>query len=331
MRNPIWRCSRGGCAALAASLVATGALAQTPRTAIDPDTLRRDLTVIASDLLGGRGTGSDGFLEATRYAAGVLARAGLGAAGDEIDPATNRAGATRSFIQTFTVPPGPSNPPTVSYNVLALIEGSDPALRSEIVSVGAHLDGLGIRSGQIHNGANDNGTGSVAVLELARVLHAAAPRRSVLVALWGAEEGGLHGSRHFMAHPTLDIGRIVAHVNLDGVGRFDRSPPDSTVIYAIGADKACPDFVSVLEHAVARSPRFGIRTNDPNNWFRASDHYNFFTAGVPSLFLTDLGSEDYHRPADDVDRIDFARLAEVARVAERVIRELADRDRAICR
>ncbi|MEZ4587322.1 MAG: M20/M25/M40 family metallo-hydrolase [Gemmatimonadales bacterium] len=203
--------------------------------------------------------------------------------------------------------------------------------RTEVVSVGAHLDGLGLRLGQVHNGANDNGTGSVAVLELARVLGSTPPRRSVLVALWGAEEGGLHGSRHFITHPTVAVERIVAHVNLDGVGRFDRSPADSTVIYAIGAEKACPDFVGVLRGAVARSPRFGVRTDDPNNWFRASDHYSFFTAGIPSLFLTDLGSEDYHRPTDDVERIDFARLAQVTEVAERVIRDLADRDRAICR
>lgn len=290
---------------------------------IPADSIVRHVAVLASDELAGRAAGSDGYWHAARYVAVVLARAGF-------QPLIGDGDENRTFIQSFDAPARGVTPPIRSFNVVAYLEGSDPVLKREFVSVGAHLDGLGTRNGMIHNGANDNATGSAVVLEIARALAATPPRRSVLVGLWGAEEVGMQGSRYFVEHPVVELGQVIAHLNFDGVGRYDRSPGELVKIYALGASRVCSTLEEEMLAASARTAGVEFDREDKEGWFRFSDHYNFHQAGVPSVFFTDLGSEDYHQPTDDVGAIDGEKLALTAWVGLELARTLADRETRVC-
>ena len=259
-------------------------------------------------------------MQAARYAASVFA--GLGLQPIVMDEAGNA-----TFLQSFIVP---NRAETKAVNVVAYVRGTGASLRDEYVTVGAHLDGLGIRDGAIYNGANDNATGSAVVLELARHVAARPPRRSVLFALWGAEEIGMHGSRYFVAHPPIATGQMVAHVNFDGVGRYDRSPGTLVKIYALGGANICQALEDELLMANARSGQLEFDMEDREGWFKYSDHYNFHLAGVPSLFLTDLGSAGYHQPTDDVEFLDFEKLAKTAWTGLELLETLANRPTRIC-
>jgi Zn-dependent M28 family amino/carboxypeptidase len=114
------------------------------------------------------------------------------------------------------------------------------------------------------------------------------------------------------------------------VGRFDRAPQGVAEIYALGSELVCPAFGAALRQVNDRSGRLRFRTDDPNNWFTASDHIHFHRRGIPAVFLTDLGSDDYHRPTDDADRIDAQRLALVGETALAFLTELAGDDPWIC-
>jgi len=283
-----------------------------------PDSILAHVRILAGDDLGGRGAGSEGYTKAARYAAEAFRRAGALPLGD--------AG---SFLQAFSAEHRRTHQVVESVNVVALIAGRDPGLRDELVSIGAHLDGLGVRDGVIYNGANDNATGAAVVLEVARALAAEPPRRSVLLALWGSEEIGMLGSRYFVDHPTVELDRMVAHVNLDGIGRYDRSPGDTVRVFALGAENICAALGEELR-AAARATDVELRADDPNGWFQHSDHYNFHLAGVPSVFITDVGSADYHKPTDDTEFIDKGKLARTATMGLALVRALADRDEPVC-
>lgn len=285
--------------------------------------LREHVRHLASDELGGRGTGSPGYHAATAYAARTFAAA-------DLLPGITRDGDT-TYIQPFEVPVTRRFPGGPSYNVIGIVPGSDPMLRDEFVTVGAHLDGLGVLlPGGIHNGANDNATGSAVVMELARAVAEAQPRRSVAFMLWGAEEVGHWGSRHWIAEPTIPVDRIIAHVNLDGVGRYDRSRGEAVKIYALGAAEICPAYHRILVESNARSGQLTLETEDREGWFPYSDHYQFHQAGIPSVFLTDFGSEDYHTPRDDWEAIDYEKLRTTAWTALEFVMTLAGRDTAAC-
>lgn len=290
---------------------------------LTPQRLQDHVRYLASDELGGRGTGSPGYHAATAYAARVFAAARL-------VPGVPREGDS-TYIQAFAVPVTRRFPGGPSYNVIGIVRGSDPELRDEFVTVGAHLDGLGVMlPGGIHNGANDNATGSAVVMELARAVSEAHPRRSVAFMLWGAEEVGHGGSRHWIAAPTIPIDGIIAHVNLDGVGRYDRSRGEAVNLYALGAAEICPAYHQILIESNARSGRLTLDTEDREGWFPYSDHYQFHQAGIPSVFLTDFGSEDYHTPRDDWEAVNYEKLRTTAWTALEFVLTLAEQDDAPC-
>lgn len=296
---------------------------------LDRDALRGHVTVLADDDLRGRGAGSADFDWAAQYAARKLASYGVA-------PVLAGADGDSTYMQGFQIPSRRFTPPLSGANVLAFIPGTDPALRHEFVTIGAHLDGQGIgpaRRGDppaVHNSANDNATGSAVVLEVARALAADPPRRSVLVALWGAEEAGILGSGYFIQHAPVPLDAVRLHINLDGVGRFDRSPEGEAEIYALGGSLICAALQDRLLSVNEGAGRLRFRTDDPNNWFRASDHIHFHRAGIPSLFLTDLGSDSYHRPSDDAEFIDVPRLARVGETALALLKSVANDDHWPC-
>ncbi|MGE3840258.1 MAG: M28 family peptidase [Vicinamibacterales bacterium] len=232
-------------------------------------------------------------------------------------------------------------------NVIGFVPGRDPVLQSEVVVVSAHLDHDGIdAAGRIYNGADDDGSGTVAVLEVAgafaeAVRQGGATRRGVVLALFNAEERGLLGSRYFAAHPLPASHRPVANLNLDMVGRHEDIPRTSdprfrglrprpaaeakSGFHILGYTLS-PDLARIVE---AEADRVGLSArqeydDNSSNLLRRSDHWSFLSAGVPALFLTTGLHPEYHTPLDDVDDIDFENLERMARLTFRAAWRIAD-------
>jgi len=209
-------------------------------------------------------------------------------------------------------------------NVVGLLEGSDPRLKDEVVVVGGHLDHVGYGpTGQnrgnpefIHNGADDNASGTSAVLELAEAfaLHSAWPKRSLLFLSFNAEERGLLGSRHYADHPLLPLQNTVAMINLDMVGR-GASGLD------IGGVGTSPKFRSMVE-SLAQNYDFKFGTT-PGGRGR-SDHTSFYNKNIPVLFFYTGQHADYHKPSDEWDKINQPEIQSVTRMAWQVINRIAN-------
>lgn len=199
-------------------------------------------------------------------------------------------------------------------NVLAYIEGTDK--KDEIVVLTAHYDHIGVQDGVVYNGADDDGTGTVAMIEMAEAFILAkraghGPRRSVLVMPVSGEEKGLLGSRYYSEHPVFPLANTVADLNIDMIGRRDSahatSPP---YIYVIGSDRLSTGLHQANELANSLYTKLDLdytynAESDPNRFYYRSDHYNFARKGVPSVFYFSGVHEDYHQPGDDVEKIDF--------------------------
>jgi hypothetical protein len=213
-------------------------------------------------------------------------------------------------------------------NVVGILEGTDPALDHEYLAYSAHIDHIGITPGQpdsINNGADDNASGVAGLLELVEAFSVpgARPRRSLLFLAPSAEEPGLLGSAHFMEHPTVPIGSIVADLNMDLIGR---NWPDSVI--ASGIEQS--DLGETLGRAVQAHPELRM-TPIADRWpeeriFYRSDHYNFARRGVPVLFFTSGTHADYHRPTDQPDRINGEKESRLLRLLFYVGADIANRD-----
>jgi hypothetical protein len=212
--------------------------------------------------------------------------------------------------------------PVSSYNVVAIVPGTDPALRRTYVAFGAHYDHLGIlpadHGDSIANGADDDGSGSVALLALARafVAERTAPRRSILFVWHVGEEKGLLGSAYFTEHPTVPIDSIVAQVNADMIGRNN---PDSLYIVGPsaaphGQSRVLGEVVDSVNRALVHPFAFNRDWDSPTHpeqiYYR-SDHYNYARKGVPIVFFTSGLHADYHRVTDKPAKIDYEKLAHV--------------------
>jgi hypothetical protein len=214
-------------------------------------------------------------------------------------------------------------------NLLGRVPGTDPGLAGETILVGAHYDHLGRgeaggslapdEKGAIHNGADDNASGTAAVLELGRRFRERPARRSLLLALFTGEELGLLGSGHYAAHPAVPLERTSAMVNLDMIGRLRNRR------LTVGGVGSSPILKTILHAANAES----LRLTESGSGYGPSDHTNFYARNVPVLFFFTGAHEDYHRPSDDPERIHYAGLDSVVTYVERVVRALADEGAAI--
>ncbi len=200
-------------------------------------------------------------------------------------------------------------------NVVGILPGADPALADEAVVIGAHYDHLGRVDGVVHPGADDNASGTAVALGLARAFAAAGGvRRTLVVALFGAEELGLIGSRHYVGRPVVPLTRTVAMMNFDMVGRLQ------TRHLNVGGGDSGSGLRALVREAAQKE---GVTADLQGSPHEPSDHTQFYDAGVPVLFFHTGGHEDYHRPTDTADKIDAAGMARVAAVAVRVIERLA--------
>lgn len=235
-----------------------------------------------------------------------------------------------------------------AYNVVGIVRGSDPRLSRTFVAFGAHHDHIGVRDGDdgdtIANGADDDGSGTVGLLAVARALQAAPvkPRRSMLFVWHTAEEKGLLGSQHFVEQATVPIDSIVAQINADMIGRNGAATEQGAVpadaprrLFIVGPGSAPNNQSRVLGAIVdsvnARQPQpftFDREWDSPTHperiYFR-SDHYNYAKKGVPIVFFTTGLHVDYHKVSDHPDKIDYDKLARVSRLLLDVGVELANR------
>ncbi|MBM4185963.1 MAG: M28 family peptidase [Gemmatimonadetes bacterium] len=282
--------------------------------------VRRDIGVLAHDSLAGRFTGTAGSDRAASYLIGRLGETGV-----RPGPAGWRQvfGIAPDLVALREVPG--ADRPASGVNVIGMIPGSDPVLRSEAVVVGAHYDHLGVgltssmslgNRGEIHNGADDNASGSVALIEIARQLAARPARRTVMVVAFSGEELGLLGSSAYVKSPPFPLERTVAMINLDMVGRLRNDR-----LLAFGSETAV-EFPALLDSLRRRFP-FDLAYS--GDGYGRSDQQSFYLAGKPVLHLfTDL-HEDYHRPSDDAEKINVDGLIRVAEFAAELTRAIADR------
>ncbi len=225
-------------------------------------------------------------------------------------------------------------------NVLGYIQGTDPVLKDELVVVTAHFDHLGKRGEEIFNGANDNGSGTSTVLEIAQAFSLAkqkgmGPRRSVLAMLVTGEEKGLLGSKYYVENPVFPLENTVVDINVDMVGRFDKkheANPD--YIYVIGSDRLSTELHQINESMNAKHTKLELdytynAPDDPNRYYQRSDHYNFAEKGIPAIFYFNGSHEDYHRPSDTIEKIDFDAMAKIGKLVFYTTWELANRDQRI--
>jgi Zn-dependent M28 family amino/carboxypeptidase len=227
-----------------------------------------------------------------------------------------------------------------SENVVAYIKGSEKP--DEIIVISAHLDHIGISgNGEINNGADDDGSGTVAVLEIAEAFKEAekegnGPKRSILFLHVTGEEIGLYGSRYYTdVDPLFPLENTVVDLNIDMIGRIDANHENSgDYVYLIGSDKLSSELHSISENV--NKEFFNIALdytyndeNDPNRFYYRSDHYNFAKNNIPVIFYFNGTHADYHRPSDTPDKIEYELLAKRAQLIFCTAWELANRDNRI--
>ncbi len=212
-------------------------------------------------------------------------------------------------------------------NTIGILEGSDPTLKNEYVVYSAHMDHLGIRSGQadsISNGADDDASGTVGVLMLAEAFAKAEtrPRRSIVFITVSGEEQGLWGSAYFADHPTVPVEDMVANINIDMIGR---NWPDTIV--AIGKEHS--DLGETLNRVNGDHPELGMTAIDDiwpeENFYGRSDHYNFARKGVPILFFFNGVHDDYHKVSDEIDKIDTEKMSRLISLLYYLGKDIADK------
>ena len=224
-------------------------------------------------------------------------------------------------------------------NVIAIIRGSEKP--DEYVVITAHLDHVGITDGEIYNGADDDGSGTVALLEIAEAFKKAAdkgkgPKRSIVFLHVTGEEKGLLGSAYYADNPVYPLANTVVNLNVDMIGRIDptRREKNRDYIYLIGSDHDSVDLHNLSEQTNAESVnmtldyRFNDK-NDPNRFYYRSDHYNFAKNGIPIIFYFTGTHADYHQPSDTPDKIEYDLLEMRSRLIFYTAWNIANRDKRI--
>ena len=328
------RSLRAGAVTLLLAAIGCRASATRPAPVATPDTasLMRDVRYLASDALEGRGTGTPGNDSAASYIARRFAALRLAPAFAQPDTrvCVRASVCDGRFVQPFVARSVAAAHAGLSgelptQNVAAVLRGSDAALRNQYVIIGAHFDHLGRSTfgaldpdaaNAIHNGADDNASGTAAVMELARLLRRNPPKRSVIFVTFSGEELGVLGSQYFVDHSPAPLENVRAMLNFDMVGRMQ---DDRVIVYGAATAQEMNDIVT---RANAVNP---LRITATGDGFGASDHASFFAKNLPVLHFFTNVHDDYHKATDDADKINAAGMARVVALAERIARDIADR------
>jgi hypothetical protein len=238
----------------------------------------------------------------------------------------------------------------LTHNVVGIVEGSDPKLKDTYVVYGAHYDHTGYREGlpgtgrggqaaanpedRINNGADDDGSGTVAIMSIARAFALGPrPKRSILFVWHAGEEVGLLGSRYNADHPVVPLEKMAAQINMDMVGRNrDNDPKQANTVLVVGSDRISTELHNINEDANASLPKpmtFDYEMNDPTDTesiYTRSDHYSYAAKGIPIIFFFTGLHPDYHMASDSVDKILFDKIQRVAQLAYETGRRVANLD-----
>lgn len=224
-------------------------------------------------------------------------------------------------------------------NVLGYLEGSEKP--EELLVISAHYDHIGISdNGEINNGANDDGSGTSSLMDIAQAFAEAAkkgnrPKRSILFLAVSGEEKGLLGSKYYTENPVFPLENTVTDLNIDMVGRIDKEHENNPdYIYVIGSDKLSQDLHQLSERVNQDYLKLDFDytyndENDPNRYYYRSDHYSFAKKGVPIIFYFNGTHEDYHRPTDTIEKIQFDNMEKVVRTVFLTAWEIANREERI--
>lgn len=267
--------------------------------------VRRELAALADDSMEGRGTATAGGARAARFIAAELERAGIAPAGDS------------GYFQRVPTRRG------LAVNVVGIIRGASPARRDSAVVVAAHYDHLGIsrpvRGDSIYNGADDDASGVVTVLQVAAALAHSKPERTLIFLLTTGEEVGLLGTRRYLEAPVLPLDRTVAELEVEMIGRPDSLAGGPGRAWLTGYERSTMgDMLKAAGSPIVPDPR------PDQHFFERSDNIAFARRGIPAHTLSSFNlHQDYHTPADDVSRVDFAHMTAVIRAAVAAVRELA--------
>lgn len=293
--------------------------------------LGKHLFIYASDEFEGRNTGEPGQKKAVKYLKDFYVGQGIASPLGDDDYfqevpseylSNNRRGMTLKD----------------SENVVAFIKGTEKP--DEIVVISAHLDHEGVKNGEIYNGADDDGSGTVAILEIAEAFKQAAdagkgPKRSILFLHVTGEEKGLLGSKYYTENPIFPLANTVTNLNIDMIGRVDdRHKGNPNYVYLIGSDKLSTELHNISEAMNKKYTNIDLDykyndDNDPNRFYYRSDHYNFAKHNIPIIFYFNGTHADYHRPTDTPDKINYEMLENRARLVFYTAWEVANRENRV--
>jgi Zn-dependent M28 family amino/carboxypeptidase len=291
------------CLPAACLLAAAGEASGQPLPDVDPAPLMADVAVLAHDSLEGRAAGTEGSRRARAFLTRALAETGARPLG----------GPERPFEHPFAWASGSG------VNLVGVVPGRGDG--SDVIVLTAHYDHVGVRNGQVFNGADDNASGVAALLEIARRIAAEPLEHTLIVALVDAEELGMRGARAFVAEPPVPLERVALNVNLDMVSRTDG------LLWAGGASHT-PALRAPLESVAARA-RVTLRLGhdrpgapEGDDWTQLSDHVAFHERGIPFVYFGVEHHVDYHRPTDDVERMDAGDYVAAVQTILMALREL---------
>ncbi len=296
---------------------------------ISSNDLKRHLMIIASDEMEGRETGSEGQKKAGLYMIAEYQKMGV-----------SHPKSLKDYYQHVPKEAlnGRRGKLPDSENILAFVEGTEKP--DEIIVISAHYDHVGIgKDGQIYNGADDDGSGTVALMEIAEAFQMAknkgkAPKRSVLLLHVTGEEHGLLGSKYYAENPVFPLANTVANLNIDMIGRSDAENKGKDYVYVIGSEMLSSELKKINEAANKATQNLELNykydaPNDPEMLYYRSDHYNFAKNNIPVAFFFDGIHEDYHKPTDDPEKIDYELLKKRTQLIFATAWELANRDARI--
>jgi Zn-dependent M28 family amino/carboxypeptidase len=215
-----------------------------------------------------------------------------------------------------------------SWNVVGMVEGTDPELKQQYVTVTAHLDHLEPRNGEVMNGADDNASGCAGVMEIAEAIAMNPPRRSVVFALFTKEEGGGIGSRHFVTDCPVPLENIVVNLNLDMIGRTDRASESDRGHYALNSDTITPELTEIINKVNEETIGWPLKFRMDNGGF-GSDDIMFRMKEIPAVFFFSGPHVDYHTSNDDADKIEYDKAQAITQLVYELAMEFGNMDRSI--
>ncbi|RLJ68652.1 peptidase M28-like protein [Lacinutrix venerupis] len=289
---------------------------------ITPQDLKSRLDIFCSEEFQGRATGKQGQKKASNYLRSFYKE-------KNIAPKVNDSTYYQTIPEDF-LPKGMG----ASENILAYIKGSQ--YPEEVLIISGHLDHLGIKNDAIFFGADDNGSGTVAITEIAEAFKLAeqqghSPKRSILFLHLTAEEIGLQGSKFYIENPVFNLDKTIANLNIDMIGRVDNKHENNTdYIYLIGADRISKElhYISAKTAQTFTNLELDYKynsENDKNRYYYRSDHYNFAKKSIPVIFYFNGEHKDYHKPTDTPEKINYPLLAKRAKLIFATAWQLANR------